>query len=134
MADTDRGTATWASGSAYEHYVGRWSRPVARAFLTWLAVPTGSNWIEVGCGTGALSQTILRQAMPARLVGIDPSEGFLAHARAHVADPRAKFLQGDARALPAADGEFDAAVSGLVLNFVPDQAAAVAQIDRKSVV
>jgi SAM-dependent methyltransferase len=119
---------TWALGSAYERYVGRWSRPISQIFLTWLAVPAGGAWLEVGCGTGALSQTILRQAKPARLVGVDPSEGFLAHARAHVADPRAQFLKGDASALPG--GEFDVVVSGLVLNFIPDQAGAVAQMRR----
>jgi hypothetical protein len=46
---------TWASGDAYEPYVGRWSRLVAREFLSWLAVPPGSHWLEVGCGTGALT-------------------------------------------------------------------------------
>src|SRR6185503_7510588 len=60
----------WASGAAYEPYVGRWSRLVARAFLAWLALPTGRRWLDVGCGTGALSQTILETAMPAEVVGI----------------------------------------------------------------
>jgi hypothetical protein len=50
---------TWASGAAYEPYVGRWSRLVAREFLTWLAVPAGARWLDIGCGTGALSQIIL---------------------------------------------------------------------------
>ena len=54
----------WASGAAYEPYVGRWSRLVAREFLEWLAVPPDSRWLDVGCGTGALSQTILEVASP----------------------------------------------------------------------
>jgi hypothetical protein len=53
---SDPPSDTWALGSAYERYVGRWSRPVSHTFLTWLAVPAGSAWLEVGCGTGALSQ------------------------------------------------------------------------------
>ena len=121
---------SWAVGAAYEHYVGRWSRPVAGAFLEWIAVPEGRAWLDVGCGTGALARCILDDAAPKSVVGLDPSEGFLAHARAHVSDARADFRQGDARALPCADGEFDAAVSGLVLNFVPDQAAAAREMRR----
>jgi SAM-dependent methyltransferase len=123
-------TDTWALGSAYEHYIGRWSRPVARAFLDWIAVPANKAWLDVGCGTGALSESILEYATPARVVGVDPSEGFLSHARARIPDPRADFRPGDARALPADDGAFDAAVSALVLNFVPDHAAAVREMRR----
>ena len=110
----------WAQGAGYERYVGRWSRLVANRFLQWLPVSPGRAWLDVGCGTGALSQRILDCHAPARVVGIDSSEGFAAHARAHVIDPRAEFRVGDARALPVSDGEFDAVVCGLVLNFVPD--------------
>jgi len=50
----------WAAGDLYEPYVGRWSRVVAKEFLAWLAVPAGRRWLDVGCGTGALSQTVQR--------------------------------------------------------------------------
>src|SRR5437763_1133295 len=111
-------TDTWASGAAYEPFVGRWSRLVAREFLAWLAVPPGGRWLDVGSGTGALSQTILDRAAPQSVRGIDRSEAFVAYARAQVRDERASFETGDAQALPVGGGEFDAAVSGLVLNFV----------------
>jgi SAM-dependent methyltransferase len=120
----------WAQGAGYERYVGRWSRLVANRFLQWLAISPGRAWLDVGCGTGALSQRILDCHAPARVVGIDSSEGFAAHARAHVIDPRAEFRVGDARALPVSDGEFDAVVCGLVLNFVPDPPRAVAEMRR----
>ncbi len=71
----------WASGDAYEPYAGRWSRLVARYFIDWLAVPSGRRWLDTGCGTGALSQTILERAAPQALRGVDPSEGFISHAR-----------------------------------------------------
>jgi ubiquinone/menaquinone biosynthesis C-methylase UbiE len=87
----------WAVGDAYEAYVGRWSRPVAEAFLRWLAVPGGRRWLDVGCGTGALTATVLAGAEPAGVVGVDPSEGFLAHASARIADPRVTFRVGDGR-------------------------------------
>jgi SAM-dependent methyltransferase len=120
----------WASGAAYEPYVGRWSRLVAREFLTWLALPASRRWLDVGCGTGALAQTIVEAAMPAQVVGIDPSTGFVAYARDRVANKRSSFEVGDARALPHAWATFDAAVSGLVLNFVPEPATAVAEMAR----
>jgi SAM-dependent methyltransferase len=120
----------WAVGEGYERYVGRWSRLVAPEFLRGLGIPGGRNWLDVGCGTGALTQAILDAASPARVVGVDPSEGFVAHARAHVTDKRADFRKGDAQALPVGDAEFDATVSGLVLNFIPDQTKAVAEMRR----
>jgi ubiquinone/menaquinone biosynthesis C-methylase UbiE len=57
----------WASGAAYEPFIGRWSRLVAREFLDWLAVEPGRRWLDVGCGTGALTRTILERAEPARM-------------------------------------------------------------------
>ena len=120
----------WASGDRYEPYVGRWSRLVARAFIDWLAVPPGRRWIDVGCGTGALTETVLERASPAHVFGVDLAEGFLANARRYVTDPRARFEIASAEALPAPDGSFDAAVSGLVLNFVPDQAKAAHELHR----
>lgn len=123
-------TDAWAAGDDYERYVGRWSRLVARDFLTWLDVPLESDWLDVGCGTGALTQTILQQSRPRTVKGVDPSAGFVAHAAAHVADSRASFEVGDAQALPVATASFDAAVSGLVLNFVPRPALAVKEMAR----
>jgi SAM-dependent methyltransferase len=122
-------TDTWALGDAYEPYVGRWSRLVAADFLDWLAVPPG-DWLDVGCGTGALTRTILDKAEPASVTGIDAAEGFVAYAREHVKDGRARFEVGNATALPFPDGIFSAAVSGLVLNFVPAPGAMVAEMAR----
>jgi len=120
----------WAIGDAYEFYVGRWSRLVAREFLAWLGLPAGLRWLDVGSGTGALCQTILDTAAPREVVGVDQSEGFVAHAREHVADPRVHFRVADGQALPYARPEFDAAVSGLVLNFLPAQARALGEMRR----
>ncbi|MDP9349961.1 MAG: class I SAM-dependent methyltransferase [Chloroflexota bacterium] len=123
-------TDIWASGEAYEPYVGRWSRIVAREFLAWLAVPPGGRWLDVGCGTGALSRIILEMASPSEVLGVDPSVEYVAYAEAHTPDPHARFTVGDAQALPVLSTAYDAVVAGLVLNFVPDPAAAVAEMTR----
>lgn len=125
-----RPTDVWADAAAYEGYVGRWSRLVARELLAWLAVPAHGRWLDVGCGTGALSQTILEQAAPKEVVGIDPSEGYVRNAREHVDGAAARFDVGDSRSLPYETGTFDAVVSGLVLNFVPEPARAAAEMVR----
>ena len=120
----------WASGAAYEPYVGRWSRLVAREFLAWLAVPPESHWVDVGCGTGALTATILAGGRPSSVIGIDASEGFAAFAREQIQDLRAEFRPGDAQTLPFGPATFDAAVSGLVLNFLPQPERGLAEIAR----
>jgi SAM-dependent methyltransferase len=120
----------WSGGEAYEAYVGRWSRRVAEAFVRWLDPPPGGRWLDVGCGTGALTAAVLAVADPAQVVGLDPSQGFLTHARARAVDPRASLQVGDARWLPLRDHRFDAVVSGLALNFVPDPGRAAAEFAR----
>jgi SAM-dependent methyltransferase len=129
MAENANATV-WAAGKLYEPYVGRWSRLVAREFIAWLALPPQQAWLDVGCGTGALSGTILEQASPRAVTGIDPSAGFIEYARAHLSDPRATFDVGDAQALPLPAAHFDAAVAALVLNFVPRPERAVAEMAR----
>jgi SAM-dependent methyltransferase len=120
----------WASGEAYEPYVGRWSRLVARQFVEWLGGPPKRDWLDIGCGTGALCEVILDSASPQRVTGIDPSDGFVSFARHKVTDQRATFQVGDAQDLPVADSSFDATVAGLVMNFIPDQAKAVREMKR----
>ena len=120
----------WSLGDAYEQYIGRWSRLVARRFVTWLALPSGLRWLDVGCGTGALTQLILDTGAPTAVLGVDPSEGFIACARRLVNDERAGFQLGAAQALPLADASVDVAVCGLVLNFTPDPARALAEMAR----
>jgi SAM-dependent methyltransferase len=124
------GPDRWHDGSAYEAYVGRWSRRVAASFVTWLEVEPGGTWIDVGCGTGVLTSTILEFARPRSILAVDPSEAFLATARGAIRDPRVTFAVGTADDLPGGDGSADAGVAGLVLNFVPDVGAALARMRR----
>lgn len=103
---------------------------MAREFIAWLGVHRGKRWLDVGCGTGALVQTILDISAPQHVVGVDRSEEIIAHAREQISDPRAQFRVEDAQDLKAERGEFDAVVSGLVLNFVPSPEGMVTQMTR----
>jgi SAM-dependent methyltransferase len=119
----------WERGDPYEEYIGRWSRLVAPAFLTWLGLPPGRRWLDVGCGTGAVSAAILAQTSPAGVFAVEPSPGFAAVARARLAG-RVAIARAAATALPCADSSVDVACCGLVLNFVPDTAGALAEFSR----
>jgi len=67
----------WLAGDAYERYMGRWSRPLAGAFLEWLRPPASQHWLELGCGTGALTAAIVRSGEPASVLASDPSDAFI---------------------------------------------------------
>ncbi len=126
----------WNSDQAYEPYVGRWSRLVAPRFLQWLPeAPSSASWCDVGCGTGALAHAILASEQPARVLGVDPSEAYLAAAKSVGGvdlDDNLPFetAVGSATAIPAQDGDFDRVVSALVLNFVPQPDSALAEMRR----
>ena len=120
----------WGGATAYEAFMGRWSRKLAPMFVEWLGEPSGRSWVDVGCGTGALSSAILARVRPTAILGVDPSEDFLTLARANVDDPRVRFERGSAASMPVGDGWADAVVAGLVLNFVPDVGAALTEMRR----
>ena len=116
----------WGASDAYEQWMGRWSRKVAPLFIDWIDAPRperagSTSDAERGVPTAAL----LERCEPSGIVGIDSSAGFLEAARHRVGDPRVSFKLGDAQAVSENGGQFDLAVSGLVLNFVPDKVAMI---------
>jgi SAM-dependent methyltransferase len=119
----------WHSGSAYERYMGRWSRQLAPRFLQWLDAPPGRHWLDVGCGTGALCAAILQACAPQSVTGVDPSEGFLSTARSHL-PAQVVLLRTAAGDLLLPDASVDMTVSSLVLNFVPDVPTALREMVR----
>ena len=123
MADS---SGIWGGGRAYERYVGRWSGRVAPLFLDWLDLPHGLSWLDVGCGTGALTECVIDRAAPAQVFAVDPAEGFVAAASERLGT-RATVSMAGADDLPLPDSSVDCVVSGLVLNFVPDPTAALAE-------
>ena len=119
------GPDRWTAGAAYEAFMGRWSRLAAQAFVDALGAPPGMHWLEVGCGTGALTVAIIERAGPATVLACDPSDDFLELARGRHRDPRVRFVAGRAEDPPRREGGFDVVVSGLVLNFLSDPVAAL---------
>lgn len=123
-------TAAWSSADAYENYIGRWSRRLAPTFVEWVGLRAGARVVDVGCGTGALTEAALAR-QPASLVGVDLSSAYVDESRRRFANrPNARFDVADATDLPLPDASADAAVSGLVLNFVPDPARMVRELRR----
>ena len=109
--------------------MGRWSRRVAEPLVDFADVCEGNVVLDAGCGTGALA--FAASAVPSVLVtGVDPSEVFIRAARQRVADHRVQFEVGDAQQLRFPDDSFDRAISLLVLNFLPDSAAALREMIR----
>jgi SAM-dependent methyltransferase len=120
----------WSAGQNYEHYMGRWSRQMALEFLRWLTPPRRAAWLEIGCGTGALTATLIAECNPKSILAVEPSKDFIAYARSMVPDKRVTFEIGDAGKLPAQDGTMDIVTSALVFNFIPDKLAALAEMKR----
>lgn len=124
-------TDPWDNSLPYEPFMGRWSRKIAPLFLDWLDAPSHLRWLEVGCGTGALTTLIATRAHPQALLAIDPSEIFIAHAQSALASrPNVRFEVAGAAHIPAPDHTFDIAVSALALNFFPDPVAGLQEMCR----
>ena len=123
-------TDTWAAGDAYEPYIGRWSRRIAREFLAWLHLAAEASWVDVGCGTGALTESILASAAPDRVTSLDSSPGFASYAHRRVNDHRVAFAVADARALPLDRDSADVVVSALVINFIVQPELALFEMMR----
>jgi len=121
---------SWSSGEAYERFMGRWSTLVAHRFLAWMAVPLGSSWLDIGCGTGSLTKLILETCQPRAVIGIDSSSEFIAHATHTIIDPMVRFQVGDAQALELDTSSVDVVVSGIMLNFVPQPKTALREMIR----
>ncbi|MFF6774270.1 class I SAM-dependent methyltransferase [Streptomyces sp. NPDC012637] len=105
------GKDPWESGPAYERYMGRWSRLAAARFTEWLDPAEGLRWLDVGCGTGALSAAVADRCRPRVLLGLELSEPFVRAARATAGAPAAgggttgESTAGDLAAASFAAGE-----------------------------
>jgi SAM-dependent methyltransferase len=120
----------FAAGAGYELYMGRWSRVLAPRHIAFAGVQDGERVLDVGTGTGAVARALAAAGGSIRVVGIDPSEGFIAHAKRETNAERVSFEIGDAQALRFEDASFDQTMALLVMNFVPDHEKALREMRR----
>jgi ubiquinone/menaquinone biosynthesis C-methylase UbiE len=123
-------TKMFTMSAGYERFMGRWSRQLAPQYLAFAGVKDGDRVLDVGTGTGSVASTIAATFRSSQVTGIDPSAAFIAAARRNAKSDRERFEVGDAQALALADGAFDQVMSLLVLNFIPDQQKALAEMRR----
>jgi ubiquinone/menaquinone biosynthesis C-methylase UbiE len=128
MSDSKK--ESWSSGNLYHAYMGRWSELIAQEFLVWLNPDDGLKWLDVGCGTGALTRTIVNHTPVKSIVELDPSQDFLDEARQSIDASNVQFKQGSGTDLKFEDSQFDRAVSALALNFMPNPQQAVTEMAR----
>ena len=116
--------------AAYERFMGRWSRAAGEVFVDWRAPPTGARWLDVGCGTGVFTELVLDTCLPSSVLGIDPAQAQIDHARRRLVRQQADFQEADAQALPFPNASFDIVASALVINFIADRPRALSEMRR----
>lgn len=117
-----------ASADAYDRLVGRYSPQLARALLTFADVASGARALDVGCGPGAVAGALAERLGAARVSAVDPSQPFVDACRSRL--PGVDVQRAPAETLPYGDGTFDAVLSQLVVNFMRDPGAGVAEMAR----
>ena len=122
--------ASWNNSNLYNQFMGLWSIKVAQLFLNLLNEKyriQEKSWIDVGCGTGALTFEIMKYAKPEMIVGVDPSKDFLPKENTN---KLLSFKIGSSDNLPIESGNFDFAVSALALNFMPNKDQCIKEMLR----
>jgi len=127
----DQASKMFEDAEAYEQFMGRWSRLVAPLLVDFTDVPETGRVLDVGSGTGSLAIALGERKPHCHVVGIDPSTEYVAYANSRnpFAD-RVNFQVGDAQDLHFPDKCFQACLSLLVFNFIPDPAKALREVIR----
>jgi SAM-dependent methyltransferase len=121
----------FADAEAYERFMGRWSRLLAPMLVEFAGIPERGRALDVGSGTGSLAFAIAEARPHAEVIGIDPSKEYVGHAASRNRfGGRVNFEAGDAQQMRFGDAAFDASVSLLVFNFIPDRKKALAEARR----
>ena len=100
------------SGDSYEYYIGRWSLRVAESFTDLQSPSSGLKWLDIGCGSGALSEVIVNNQEPSVLFAIDQSEVFIRTAQKRLGS-RVHCKVANALSLPLSNSSVNIAVPGL---------------------
>ena len=116
------------AAEAYDRYMGRWSRQLAPQLVDFAQVRPGHQVIDVGCGPGALTEVLAARLGTAGVAAVDPSESFVSAARSRL--PGVDVRQAPAERLPFDGRTFDAALASLVVHFMTDPVAGLAEMAR----
>ena len=119
---------TWSDPDAYETFMGRWSEFLVPKFIAFTGVSSGGHLLDVGSGTGVLSKALADRGW--HVIGIDATESHLEAARQRRSHPNITFESGDKRRMRFADHSFDAAVSTLAIDVVPEIEQVVGEMKR----
>ncbi len=116
------------AAEAYDRFMGRYSTQLSSQMAELAEVRPGQHVLDVGCGPGALTAELVARLGAEGVAAVDPSEPFVAAAQAR--NPGARVLQATAEHLPFTDDEFDAALAQLVVHFMKDPVAGLAEMAR----
>lgn len=127
---TEAEAKMFAASAGYERFMGRWSQLLAPPYIAFAGVKDGQRVLDVGTGTGSVAAAAETRMPASDIVGIDPSQAFIAYAKKNAKSARAQFEVGDAQALKFKDASFDQTLALLVMNFIPDHGKAIAEMRR----
>ena len=127
---TETEAKMFAASAGYERFMGRWSRLLAPRHIAFAGVKNGDRVLDVGTGTGSLAAAVEANMPASQIVGVDPSQGFIAYAQKNAKSTRSRFEVGDAQALKYEDASFDSTLALLVMNFIPDHNKAITEMRR----
>jgi SAM-dependent methyltransferase len=113
---------------AYDRFMGRYSRLLAPQLADLAGVARGQRAIDVGCGPGSLTGELVSRLGPGAVAAVDPSEPFVAAASSRF--PEVDVRRATAERLPFSDDSFDAALAQLVVHFMSDPVAGLAEMAR----
>lgn len=117
-----------AGPEAYDRFMGRYSTPLAPRFADFASIGEAQRVLDVGCGPGALTGELVRRFGADAVAAVDPSPGFVEAAVRR--NPGVDVRRAEAESLPFDDGSFDAALAQLVVHFMTDPAAGIAEMRR----
>jgi len=116
------------AADAYDRFMGRYSLLLSPQLADFAGIRSGQRVLDVGCGPGALTAELVNRLGAPAVAAVDPSEPFVVAARARY--PEVNVLQAPAEQLPFPDRSFDAALAQLVVHFMSDPIAGLAEMAR----
>jgi SAM-dependent methyltransferase len=116
------------TADAYDRFMGRFSRPLAVGFAELADVRAGQRVLDVGCGPGALTAELVKRVGTGAVAAVDPSAAFVA--AVHTRFPGVDGRPAVAEHLPFPDAGFDHALAQLVVHFMTDPVAGLAEMAR----